>query len=65
MPARARTDTERAGESLTEAQDTDGHSFTQEPRSELPVETVYAAVREYVTTGQRPACVQWTNAPEL
>ncbi|MBK1786041.1 Imm1 family immunity protein [Prauserella cavernicola] len=40
-----------------------GHDFEQDPGVETPVERVYQAVREYVTTGQRPTCVQWVPAP--
>ncbi|MCG8918767.1 Imm1 family immunity protein [Actinokineospora sp. PR83] len=29
------------------------------PHAEVPVETVYAAVAEFLVTGQRPTCVEW------
>ncbi|TKG58266.1 hypothetical protein FCN18_38285 [Prauserella endophytica] len=29
----------------------------------MPIETMHAAVRECVTTRQRPTCVQWVAAP--
>ncbi|RBM15242.1 hypothetical protein DI005_28380 [Prauserella sp. PE36] len=41
----------------------DGHQYDQDPGSEVPIETMHAAVREYVTTRQRPTCVQWVAAP--
>ncbi|MCP2252378.1 Immunity protein Imm1 [Prauserella aidingensis] len=40
----------------------DGHHFVQPPRAEVPTDTVFDAVRELVTTGRRPTCVQWTEA---
>lgn len=37
----------------------DGHHFVQLPGAEVPVDTALSAVREFVTTGMRPACIQW------
>ncbi|EWC63943.1 hypothetical protein UO65_0773 [Actinokineospora spheciospongiae] len=35
------------------------------PYAEVPVDTVYAAVAEFLTTGERPTCVQWKEAASL
>ncbi|MCG8917702.1 Imm1 family immunity protein [Actinokineospora sp. PR83] len=35
------------------------------PHAEVPVETVYSAVAEFLTTGERPTCVQWKEAASL
>lgn len=35
------------------------------PHAEVPVETVYAAVAEFLVTGQRPTCVEWQEAASL
>lgn len=40
----------------------DGHHFGMPPGAELPIEQVRAALREYVRTGERPACVEWNAA---
>lgn len=39
------------------------HDNSMPPSAELPLETVLAAAEEYVRTGQRPTCVEWT--PEV
>ncbi|HEX7660138.1 MAG TPA: Imm1 family immunity protein [Pseudonocardiaceae bacterium] len=33
------------------------------PGAEVPVETVYRAATEFLTTHQRPTCVRWRQAP--
>lgn len=40
----------------------DGHHHPQEAGAEVPAETMHRAVREFVTTGQQPTCVQWEQA---
>lgn len=40
---------------------TGGHLFVMEPGTELPIEHVHEAAREYVRTGQRPRSVTWTR----
>lgn len=37
----------------------DAHHFSFPPSCEVPIELVHEAVREYVRTGARPACVEW------
>ena len=39
-----------------------GHHNSVPPHVEVPLETVHAAVRELAATGERPTCVQWTEA---
>lgn len=36
------------------------HDNSMPPRAELPLADVLAAVEEYVRTGRRPMCVDWT-----
>ncbi len=36
------------------------HDNSMPPHAELPLATVLAAAEEYVRTGQRPTCVEWT-----
>ena len=37
------------------------HDNSMPLRAELPLATVLAAAEEYVRTGQRPTCVEWTS----
>ena len=37
------------------------HDNSMPPHAELPLATVLAAAEEYVRTGQRPTCVEWTS----
>jgi Immunity protein Imm1 len=36
-----------------------GHDTPMDPGSEVPIEQVYAALTEFVTTRQRPTCIAW------
>lgn len=40
----------------------DGHLYVQEPGSEVPVDVMWEAVREYIKTGERPTCLEWRTA---
>lgn len=37
----------------------DGHDFEQDAGVEVPIDDVYAAVREFSSTVRRPECVGW------
>lgn len=41
------------------------HDFAIPPHAEVPVETVYAAVTEFLSTWQPPTCVQWREAASV
>ena len=42
----------------------ESHHFPQRPGTEVPIDLVYQAVREYVATEQRPTCLEWVPAPD-
>lgn len=37
-----------------------GHHFPMDPHTEVPIDLVLRAVAEFVRTGERPTCVDWT-----
>lgn len=40
-----------------------GHHTPMPPGTEVPAADVLAAVREFLTTGQRPTCIEWVERP--
>ncbi|HEX3784002.1 MAG TPA: Imm1 family immunity protein [Pseudonocardiaceae bacterium] len=36
-----------------------GHEYPAWPRSEVPIDQVYAAAEEFIRTHRRPTCVEW------
>lgn len=42
-----------------------GHHMMMPVGAEVPIEVAYAALREFIATGQRPTCVNWRQAPEV
>jgi hypothetical protein len=39
-----------------------GHEFPMQPRSEVPIDMAYQALAEWISTHERPTCVDWMTA---
>lgn len=41
------------------------HELRVQPHAQVSVENVYAALAQFLRTGQRPTCVLWQSAPSI